>query len=51
MEQGKAVCAGYYAVAEPIIIWEYEVDEGGNATITKYYGNASAVAIPETIDV
>ncbi len=36
--------------AEPIIIWEYEVDEGGNATITKYYGNASAVSIPETID-
>ena len=36
--------------AEPIIIWEYEVDEEGNATITKYYGNASAVAIPETID-
>ena len=36
--------------AEPIIIWEYKVENDGNATITKFRGNASAVSIPETID-
>ena len=36
--------------AEPIIIWEYKVEDDGNATITKFRGNASAVSIPETID-
>ncbi len=35
---------------EPVVIWEYEVEDDGNATITKYSGNASAVAIPSTID-
>ena len=40
----------YGDTAEPIIIWEYKVEDDGNATITKFRGNASAVAIPETID-
>jgi hypothetical protein len=36
--------------AEPVVIWEYEVDDDGNATITGYKGNASAIAVPSTID-
>ncbi|HIU56468.1 MAG TPA: leucine-rich repeat domain-containing protein, partial [Candidatus Ornithomonoglobus merdipullorum] len=36
--------------AEPVIIWEYKADNDGNATITKYSGNASAVAVPSKID-
>ena len=35
---------------EPVVIWEYTVDGANNATITKYNGNASAVAIPSSID-
>lgn len=38
------------STAEPVVIWEYEVDDNGNATITGYKGNASAVAIPSKID-
>ena len=36
--------------AEPVVIWKYDLDENNNATITGYYGNASALAIPSKID-
>ncbi|MCR5292783.1 MAG: leucine-rich repeat protein [Eubacterium sp.] len=35
---------------KPVIIWEYTVDDDGNATITKYNGNASDLTIPDTLD-
>ncbi len=41
---------GAGGTAEPVVIWEYKVENDGNATITKYSGNASAVVIPEKID-
>ncbi len=36
--------------AAPVVIWEYELDDSNNATITKYSGNASAVAVPSKLD-
>lgn len=45
---GQGSYGGGEGVA-PVVIWEYEVEEG-NATITKYNGSASAIAIPSTID-
>ena len=42
--------SGSGSTVEPVVIWEYEVDNDGNATITKYKGNASAVAVPSKID-
>lgn len=41
---------GGVGTAEPVVIWEYKVENDGNATITKYSGNASAVAVPSKID-
>ena len=41
---------GSGSTTEPVVIWEYKVESDGNATITKYRGNASAVAIPSKID-
>lgn len=35
---------------EPVVIWEYTTDDGGNVTITKYNGNARSVAIPAVLD-
>ena len=35
---------------EPVVIWEYSLDKDNNATITKYNGRASALAIPSKID-
>ena len=36
--------------SEPVVIWEYELDDDNNATITGYHGGASAIAIPSKID-
>ena len=36
--------------SEPVVIWEYELDDDNNATIIGYKGNASAIAIPSKID-
>lgn len=41
---------GYNKKAEPYTIFEYTLDEYKNATITKYYGNVSAVLVPATLD-
>ena len=41
---------GYNKAKEPIIIFDYEIDENNYATITKYYGNANSVVIPKAID-
>ena len=35
---------------KPFTVFEYEVNESDEATITKYYGNVSALMIPETLD-
>ena len=41
---------GYDRNGNPIPVFEYSVDDNGNATITKYHGTGAAVTIPETID-
>lgn len=41
---------GTGANGEPFTIFEYTLDDLGNATITKYNGNVSALNIPETLD-
>ena len=41
---------GYDRNGNPIPVFEYSVDDDGNATITKYHGTGAAVTIPETID-
>ena len=41
---------GSGGTSEPVVIWEYKVEDDGNATITSYKGTASAVAVPSTID-
>ena len=41
---------GLNAAGEPYTIFEYTTDDDGNATITKYYGNVSALFVPKTID-
>ncbi len=38
------------APAEEVKIFEYELDDAGHATITKYYGNVYALIIPEELD-
>ena len=35
---------------EPYTIFKYSLDDDGNATITQYNGNVSALTIPETLD-
>ncbi len=35
---------------EPYAIYEYELDDANNATITKYHGNMRVLIIPDTID-
>ena len=47
---GSGSYGGGSGTSEPVVIWEYEVDDDGNATITSYKGTASAVAVPSTID-
>ena len=47
---GNGSYGGGSGTSEPVVIWEYEVDDDGNATITSYKGTASAVAVPSTID-
>ena len=41
---------GTNAAGEPYTIFEYSLDDDNNATITKYYGNVSALFVPKTID-
>lgn len=41
---------GYDAEGNPIVIYEYTLDEYENATITKYNGNARSLIIPDTLD-
>ena len=41
---------GLNAAGEPYTIFEYTIDDDNNATITKYYGNVSALSIPKKID-
>ena len=41
---------GLNTAGEPYTIFEYTTDDDGNATITKYYGNVSALFVPKTID-
>ncbi len=41
---------GVNSAGEPYTIFEYTTDDDGNATITKYYGNVSALFVPKTID-
>ena len=43
---GECFAAPY----EEVKIFEYKVDSDGNATITKYSGNVSALTIPDDID-
>ena len=43
---GECFAAPY----EEVKIFEYTVDDDGNATITKYSGNVSALTIPDDID-
>ncbi|MBQ3425640.1 MAG: leucine-rich repeat protein, partial [Clostridia bacterium] len=45
----KSSYGGSGSTATPVVVWEYKVEDG-NATITGYKGNASALAIPSTID-
>ena len=40
----------YGANWEPIEVYKYTTDEEGNATITGFYGNVSALSIPAQID-
>ncbi len=41
---------GVNSAGEPYTIFEYTTDDDGNATITKYYGNVSALFVPKTLD-
>ncbi|OLR62706.1 hypothetical protein BHF69_08460 [Anaerostipes sp. 992a] len=41
---------GYDAEGNPITIYKYSLSEDGNATITKYSGNARALIIPSQLD-
>ena len=41
---------GYGKDAVPFTIYEYELDDMNNATITGYNGNVSAISIPSTLD-
>ena len=41
---------GYDRNGNPIPVFEYSVDDDGNATITKYHGTGAAVTIPAMID-
>lgn len=41
---------GLSATYEPIVLFDYTLDEDNKATITKYRGNAVYVTIPEEID-
>ena len=41
---------GFDKTGKPVQLFEYKLDEEGNATITAYTGNATVVNIPETID-
>ncbi len=41
---------GKNSAGEVYTKYEYTLDEEENATITKYYGNAATVIIPETLD-
>lgn len=43
---GECFAAPY----EEVKIFEYTVDDDGNATITKYSGNVSALTIPDDVD-
>lgn len=47
---GSGSYGGGSGTSEPVVIWEYKVEDDGNATITSYKGTASAVAVPSTID-
>ena len=40
----------YGATWEPIEVYKYTTDKEGNATITGFYGNVSALTIPDQID-
>jgi len=42
--------SGYDRNGNPIVIYQYSLDEDNNATITGYSGNANALVIPGTID-
>lgn len=41
---------GYDRNGNPIPVFEYSVDDDGNAIITKYHGTGASVTIPDTID-
>ena len=47
---GSGSYGGGGGTSEPVVIWEYKVEDDGNATITSYKGTALAVAVPSTID-
>ena len=47
---GSGSYGGGSGTSEPVVIWEYKVEDDGNATITSYKGTALAVAVPSTID-
>ena len=47
---GSGSYGGGSGTSKPVVIWEYKVEDDGNATITSYKGTASAVAVPSTID-
>ncbi|MBQ3003489.1 MAG: leucine-rich repeat domain-containing protein, partial [Clostridia bacterium] len=46
----KTSSSGYNSTGEPVIIYSYSLDEDGNATITKYSGNAVTLTIPQYLD-
>ena len=47
---GGGNSTGYDGSGNPYTLYDYNLDEENNATITAYYGNASAVSVPKTID-
>lgn len=40
----------FVAPVEEVKIFDYELDDAGHATITKYYGNVYALTIPDELD-
>ena len=47
---GGSSAWGLNAAGEPIEIYKYTTDDDGNATITGFSGNATALTIPTTLD-
>ena len=41
---------GIGADGKPYVIFDYELNDDGNAVITGYHGNAASIIIPETLD-